>query len=111
MLIRKVDDIPGVKYAQGATKRIAIGEAEGAPTFVLRVFDIVPGGSSSDHSHDYEHEVFILQGTGTMKSDGPDRVVSANTAIYVAPNERHQIVNAGKDTLRFICCVPLRGEH
>ncbi len=111
MIVRKVEDVPGMKYAQGAIKRIVIGEAEGAPTFVMRVFDIIPGGSSSDHAHDFEHEVLILKGTATMKSNGPDRSVSEGTAIFIAPNERHQIVNSGKDTLRFVCCVPLRGEH
>lgn len=111
MLLRKVDDIPSMPYGQGAQKRIVIGEAEGAPTFVMRVFDIIPRGASSDHSHDFEHEVLILKGGGTLKSDGPDQPLSEGMALFVPPNERHQLVNTGEDTLRFVCCVPLHGEH
>ncbi len=111
MIVRNADKVPGAQYAQGATKRILIGEDQGAPTFVMRLFDVVPGGSSSDHSHDFEHEVFILKGKATLKSDGPDRPVGVGDAIFIPANERHQLVNAGKDTLQFICVVPLRGEH
>lgn len=110
MLVRRVDSIPGIPYGQGATKRIVIGKKEGAPTFVMRVFDVVPGGASSNHSHHFEHEVLILKGQATLKSDGPDQIVTEGTAIFIPSNERHQLVNTGKTTLQFVCCVPLRGE-
>ena len=111
MILRKIDDIPSIPYANGAQKRIVIGRKEGAPTFVMRVFDVIPGGSSSDHSHPYEHEVMILNGEATLKGDGGEQKVTVGNAFFIPPDERHQLVNTGKDTLRFVCLVPLAGEE
>ncbi len=110
MILKKLENLPSKPYGQGAQKKVVIGAADGAPTFVMRVFDVVPGGASSDHSHDFEHEVLILKGQATLKGDGPDQRVSAGYAVYIPANERHQLVNTGKETLQFVCCVPLRGE-
>ena len=110
MLVRDIEQIPAVPYGQSALKRIVFGESEGAPTFVMRVFDVMKGGASSHHSHDWEHEVLILKGEGVLKGDDGDMPFKEGTALFVAPNERHQFLNTGKDTLRFVCTVPLRGE-
>ncbi len=110
MIIRKVSEVPTISYGKGAQKKVVIGPNEGAPTFVMRVFDVPPGGASNDHSHDFEHEVLILKGQATLKGDGPDQIVTEGTAIFIPANERHQLVNTGKKTLQFMCCVPLRGE-
>jgi quercetin dioxygenase-like cupin family protein len=110
MIIRNINEVPAIPYGTGARKRVMIGPKEGAPTFVMRVFDVPPGGASNDHSHDFEHEVLILQGDATCKGDGPDQHVSEGAAYFIPPNERHQIVNTGKGNLRFVCLVPLRGE-
>jgi len=110
MLIRNISEVPAIPYGKGARKRIIIGRNEGAPTFVMRVFDVPPGGASNDHAHDFEHEVLILQGEATLKGDGPDQYVTEGAAYFIPPNERHQIVNTGKSNLRFVCLVPLRGE-
>ena len=110
MILKKLENVPSKPYGQGAQKKVVIGAIDGAPTFVMRVFDVIPGGASSDHSHDFEHEVLILKGQATLKGDGPDQTVTEGTAIFIPANERHQLVNTGKKTLQFMCCVPLRGE-
>ena len=110
MLVRDIEQIPAVPYGQSAQKRIVFGESEGAPTFVMRVFDIMKGGASSHHSHDFEHEVLILKGEGLLKGDDGDIPFKEGTALFIAPNERHQLVNTGEDMLRFVCMVPLSGE-
>lgn len=111
MIVRKIDDVPAIPYGNGAQKRIVIGRNEGAPTFVMRVFDVIPGGASSDHSHPYEHEVMILKGEATLKSDAGDHKVAVGNVFFIPADERHQLVNTGKDTLRFVCLVPLAGEE
>ena len=110
MLIRNIEDIPSIPYGEGAQKRVVFGEEQGAPTFAMRIFDVPPGGGSSDHSHDFEHEVLILSGEGVLRNEAGDAPLKPGCALYVPPNERHQLRNTGKDTLRFVCMVPLRGE-
>ncbi len=111
MLIRNIEDTPSVPYGQGARKRVIFGEKDNAPAFVMRVFDVPPGGASADHCHDFEHEVLILKGEGVLKGNWGDAPFSEGSAILLHPDEQHQLVNTGKDNLRFMCAVPLRGEE
>ena len=110
MLIRNIADVPSTPYGEGARKRVVFGQKEGAPTFAMRIFDVPPGGGSSDHAHDFEHEVLILQGTGVLKGAWGDAPFTVGSALFIPPNEQHQLRNTGKDTLRFVCMVPLSGE-
>ena len=110
MIVRDVDQSPPVPYGPSAQKRIVFGKQDGAPTFVMRVFDVMKGGSSSYHSHDFEHEVLVLKGEGVLKGDNGDMPFEEGTALFIAPNERHQLLNTGEGTLRFVCMVPLHGE-
>ena len=110
MLVRDVEQIPPMPYGQSAQKRIVFGQQDGAPTFVMRVFDVLKGSASSHHSHDFEHEVLVLKGEGMLKGDAGDMPFKEGTALFIAPNEPHQLVNTGEDTLRFVCMVPLHGE-
>jgi len=54
----KEDDASGVKI------RWLISRRDGAENFAMRCFEIEPGGHTPRHSHDWEHEVFILKGGG-----------------------------------------------
>ncbi len=110
MLIRNIGEIPSVPYGQGAEKRVVFGKKDGAPTFAMRIFDVPPGGGSSDHCHDFEHEVLILKGEGVLKSESGESPLVEGSALFVPANEQHQLLNTGKDILRFVCMVPLRGE-
>jgi quercetin dioxygenase-like cupin family protein len=93
--------------AKGATIRWLIGRPEGAPNFAMRVFELQPGGSTPLHGHDWEHEVFILEGTAEVHSEkGPIRV-TAGDAVLVLPGERHQFRNTGPSVARFLCMIPL----
>ena len=110
MLIRKHREIAPIPYAKGVEKRIVLGPKQGAPTFVMRVFDLAPGTSSSYHKHDWEHEVFVLAGIGLAVTEEGETHVGPQDAVFVPPEELHCFKNAGQDVFRFICLVPLRGE-
>ncbi|MCD6575248.1 cupin domain-containing protein [Candidatus Aerophobetes bacterium] len=70
------------------------------------VFEIEKGGKTSYDIHPYEHEVLILEGTGILKSDKREEKVKPYDAIYIAPDEPHQFVNDGDETLKIICVIP-----
>ena len=46
MLVQAIDDVKTIPYAEGIQKRVVIGPKEGAPNFVMRVFDVAPGEGS-----------------------------------------------------------------
>ncbi len=92
--------------ASGTKMRMLIGPDDGAGTFHMRQIEVQPGGHTPHHSHDYEHEILVLSGSGTARSEQGDRPMATGDVIYVAPNEKHQFVNAGPDPLTFICLIP-----
>lgn len=94
------ENMPGVKI------RWVIDKKRGAENFAMRVFEVDPGAATPLHNHWYEQEMYILEGQGVMVSDKNEHQVEPGNVLWVAPFERHQIKNTGKDTLKFICCVP-----
>ena len=100
-----------VTEAAGVTIRVVIGEKEGAPNFVMRVFDVEPGASTPLHTHDWEHEVFVLAGRGRVHGGGEESLLGEGDTVFVPSMEEHCFVNEGDEPLRFICIIPLLEEE
>ena len=94
--------------AVGATICELVTAADGAPTFAMRLFELLPGGHTIYHTHPWEHEVFILAGSGVVLV-GPDGDVAfgPSSAIYLERDRPHQFRNTGSEPVRFICCIPV----
>jgi quercetin dioxygenase-like cupin family protein len=104
---RTYDDAPSVR---GVEKRVLIGPRQGAPRFVMRHFTLAPGGYSPEHTHPWEHEVYVLSGKGRVRfSDGAVEV-GPDDFVFVPPMDKHQFLNAGDEPLEFLCVVPLSGD-
>jgi quercetin dioxygenase-like cupin family protein len=88
------------------TVRWLVGEADGAPTFAMRQFEVAPGGYTPRHFHDYEHEVFVLEGNGVVIEDTVEHPLAAGDVILVKPNEIHQFRNTGQSPMKFLCLIP-----
>ena len=101
----KQDDLR-MEGAVGVKMRMLIGPDDGAPNFHMRHFEIAPGGNTPYHTHDYEHEVLILSGQGTARSQQGDRPITQGTVVFVPANEKHQFVNGGDDPLTLVCLIP-----
>ena len=99
-----------VDEAKNVSMKVLMSEADGAPTAVLRVFDVAPGGYTPFHTHGWEHMVYVLEGTGVVKEGKKEHPLEKGTYVLVEPGEEHQFINRGNDTLRFICVVPVPGK-
>lgn len=110
MLVRNREQVEPVTYsgeAEGVEMRPLITDKEGAPRFSMRVFNLAPEGHTPYHAHDWEHEVYILSGTGTVRGKEGERTLRQGDSVFLAPQEEHQF-RAGTQGLQFICCVPNR---
>ena len=96
-----------VDEAEKVAMKILMSETDGAPTAVMRVFDVGPGGYTPFHTHEWEHEVYVLQGNGVVREGDKEHILEKGTFVLVEPGEEHQFINRGDDTLRFICVVPV----
>lgn len=111
MLIRNIDQT-GMSPVQmegvsGASMAVMVGRADGAPHFSIRQFRVEAGGHTPRHSHDYEHEVYVVSGRGTVHLSGEVRGIGAGDVIYVPADEEHQFRADAGDGLRFLCVVPV----
>jgi quercetin dioxygenase-like cupin family protein len=52
------------------------------------------------HNHDYEQEMFILEGEGTLVSDKGETPLKPGDVIFIPPNENHTLKHP--NGLRFI---------
>lgn len=98
-----------VAEAEGVTVRWLIGESDGATNFHMRLFELQPNSQTPWHQHPWEHEVFVLEGEGTVKSDQGEHKLVAGTVVFVQPNEWHQFKAHPEKPLKFLCLIPASG--
>ena len=93
--------------ASAVEMKILLGSDEGAPNFVMREFAIERGGHTAYHTHEWEHEVYVLDGKGAIKQGDKEYPVKKGSFALIKPNEEHQFLNKGDGVFRFICVVPI----
>ena len=91
---------------QGATIREVITARDGAPNFAMRIFEVESGGHTPLHHHNYEHEVYVLEGQAEIETSEGAKPIKAGDALYVPANSLHQFRNTGGAALKFICLIP-----
>jgi quercetin dioxygenase-like cupin family protein len=103
-------DVPLEKPSEECIKDIKvrwlISEKDGAPTFAMRLFEVSSGGYSPLHQHDWEHEVFIVEGKGEMRDKTHAESFKQGDVFFIKPMEWHQFINTGKVVLKFLCLIP-----
>jgi len=77
-----------------------------APHFYMRLIDISPGGHTERHVHEWEHEVFVVEGRGKVVLKNLEEDIIQGDAIFIEPNEIHEFVNSSNSLLRVICVIP-----
>jgi len=88
--------------------RWLISKKDGANNFAMRLFEVKPGGYSPYHQHDWEHEVFILEGSGIAKNDKHEEPFKQGDVFFIPPMEWHQLINTSDKTLKFLCLIPYK---
>lgn len=86
--------------------RWLITKNDGAEHFAMRLFEMAPGGHSPHHSHEWEHEVFILEGDCLVACGDERRRVGPGYVVFIPPNEVHHFENESPRVLKFLCLVP-----
>ena len=95
-----------VEGATNTTIRVVLGPNVGAPNFVLRVFEIGPGGQTPFHEHEWEHEMFVLAGKGACMLEDREVPLEPDDAVFMPGGEKHCFKNTGEEVLRVICLIP-----
>ena len=96
------EDIKDVKI------RWLIKDKDGADHFAMRLFEIKPEGHTPLHQHDWEHEIFILEGNGVVKGKTKDNPFKSGDVFFIPSMEWHQIINTSKKDLKVLCLIPYK---
>ena len=100
--IKRIDEFEEMEGSGGATWRLA-RKTLGAEAFGFNVVDIEAGGQipAHDHTGDDQEAVFIiLEGEGTIVTDGEEHDAPAGTFCRFAPEVNRTIQNKSDSTVR-----------
>jgi quercetin dioxygenase-like cupin family protein len=101
------EEKPTLPGAQ-STIRWLIGEKQGAKNFAMRVIEIKHKGEKIPlHTHNYEHETFVISGKGRITAKDISVDVMFGDFAFLRPGEEHGFENLGDEPFRFICVVPI----
>ncbi len=101
-------ETPSEEGVKDTKVRWLISKKDGAENFAMRVFEIGPGGNTPLHQHDWEHEVFVLEGKGIMRDKENEKTFKQGDVFFVKPMEWHQFVNNSNEMLKIICLIPIK---
>ncbi|MGO9578667.1 MAG: cupin domain-containing protein [Desulfobaccales bacterium] len=93
---------------EGMVARFALTKDDGCPNYAMRIMEFRPGGHTSLHAHQEEHEFYFLEGEGELVDGKGEKIrLRPGDLAYTAPDEAHQINNVGTGTLRVLCTIPI----
>ncbi len=100
------------EHFDGTNAARLINLNDNPPTCTLSYSQIEPGKTSAHHIHEWEHEVYIIEGTGTLFCDGKEYPVKAGDAMFIPPNVDHYTLNnGGSGNIHRIEINPLRAAQ
>ena len=113
MFIAKAEDVDErsveMEGARDITIRWLIDPKVGAENFAMRLFRIEKDGCTPYHQHDWEHEVFVLQGDGIVRTEEGDHKLGPRSVLFMPSGKWHQFLNAGPEDFEFLCLIPNSG--
>lgn len=115
MIVKKYDEVTNEKVvmegANNTSIRWLIGKDSPAPNFYLRQLELEPGGHTPFHSHQWEHEIYVIEGQGQINTtDKTSHKLKKGSFALVMPGEEHQFENTGETVFKFLCVIPPNGK-
>ena len=100
----RIKDIEGQVFPAGRHTRVLVGEtapikAEG---FCMGHVNIFPGGQVPAHRHPQEEVYYVVNGEGEIDLEGELQPIKKGEAVYVPPNQIHNLRNPGKQDMTFV---------
>jgi len=99
-----------VEGARNVSIQWLVNAEAGAGNFYLRRFIVAPDGCTPLHEHAWEHEVYILEGEGTVFGGGKESRFRPGDVIFVPPEEEHGFSADAGTSVAFLCLIPNEGK-
>ena len=106
----KVSAHAGGEFA-GASRQVLIGKSGERVAFHLRYFELAAGGYTSLERHRHSHVVVGVRGRGLVQVGEETYTLKPLDAIYIGPEQAHQLRAAGRSRFGFFCIVNARRDR
>ena len=73
---------------EGVVKRVLVSPEQGWDGWVMRLFDVAPGGHTPRHAHPWPHINFVAGGSGVLFLDGEEYPLEAGSVRVRAGRTR-----------------------
>ena len=96
---------PGAKQV---TIRRLIDTPDGADRFLMSLFELAPNGATPPHYHDWEHEIYVLDGSLQVELPSEDRRVPLRRGdvVFIPRGEAHGLSTGPHETARLLLVAP-----
>jgi ribulose-bisphosphate carboxylase large chain len=106
----KVGSHRGAEFA-GASRQVLIGKRGERVGFHLRYFELQAGGYTSLEQHRHSHVVVGVRGRGVVRVGEKTYTMAPLDAIYIGPEQVHQLRAAGRNKFGFFCIVDAQRDQ
>ncbi|MEM0155867.1 MAG: cupin domain-containing protein [Thermoplasmataceae archaeon] len=104
--VRDHKDVQEMSMPGGARIRWLITHRDNAPNFSMRLITVEKGKSTPYHLHDYEHEMYIISGSGEITIGDKISRIKPDSFVFVPPNIYHGMT--AESDMKLICIVPIK---
>jgi quercetin dioxygenase-like cupin family protein len=96
---------PGAK--QVLIRRL-IDTPDGADRFLMSLFEMSANGATPPHHHDWEHEIYVLEGSLHVELPNEKRRVPLRKGdvVFIPRGEAHGLVTGPDETARLLLVAP-----
>ena len=92
--------------AEKVKVRYLIDERHGSNHFALRIYTVDKNGRTPLDQHQYEHQVYVMNGEGFLRmqrNGSVSRPIRAGDTVFIPSNAVHQFTNEREEPLVFLC--------
>jgi quercetin dioxygenase-like cupin family protein len=104
-VVRGASEIEQQDLDGGGKIKWLITHKDGAKNFSMRLITVKKGKATPNHIHDYEHEIFVLEGKGEATLDGKTYSFKRDDFLFIPGGVKHTM--AATEDMKVICVVPI----
>jgi quercetin dioxygenase-like cupin family protein len=96
---------PGAKQV---TIRRLIDTPDGADRFLMSMFEMASDGATPPHYHEWEHEIYVLDGSlhVELPNEGTRVPLRRGDVVFIPRGEPHGLVTGPDETARLLLVAP-----
>jgi quercetin dioxygenase-like cupin family protein len=96
---------PGAKQV---TIRRLIDTPDGADRFLMSLFELAPNGATPPHYHDWEHEIYVLEGSLQVELPSENRKIplKRGDVVFIPRGEPHGLETGPDERARLLLVAP-----